>query len=219
MLVWKYNQQDVKVIEKENEDLLELIPSNRVSNIADLAVLAFVRMVGEIARSETLQKYKNNKLLQQRIPNYTGVKMGFGLHVGWSIEGPIGSEYKIDASYLGPDVHMASRLEAATKGYGTTMLITGSVYNLMTSNRKYLRHIDRVLPEGDTQSMDLYTVDLDYIHLFDEVGVKKEPKLGPKQKKVAKVAQGFNRKKLIESIVDEGVTNELWNHEDVKIMQ
>ena len=43
------------------------------------------------------------------------VKIGFGLHIGWSIEGAIGSEFKIDASYLSPNVNMASRLEAATK--------------------------------------------------------------------------------------------------------
>ena len=59
--------------------------------MADLAVLSLVNMSGSIARSETLQKYKNNKGLQARIPNYLGVKMGFGLHVGWAIEGPIGS--------------------------------------------------------------------------------------------------------------------------------
>ena len=48
------------------------------------------------------------------MPNYS-VKMGFGLHAGWSIEGAIGSFFKIDASYLSPNVNMASRLEAATK--------------------------------------------------------------------------------------------------------
>ena len=41
--------------------------------------------------------------------------MGYGLNVGWAIEGAIGSAYKIDASYLSPDVNMASRLEAACK--------------------------------------------------------------------------------------------------------
>lgn len=75
--------------------------------------------------------------------------MGFGLHVGWAIEGPIGSEYKIDASYLSPHVHMASRLEAGTKAYGVPMLITGEVYNLMTENKTNLRHIDRVRPTGE----------------------------------------------------------------------
>jgi hypothetical protein len=62
-----------------------------------------------------LLKYKNNKLLKNRIKDYKGVKMGFGLHVGWSIEGPIGSEYKVDASYLSHNVNMANRLESETK--------------------------------------------------------------------------------------------------------
>lgn len=52
------------------------------------------------------------------------MRLGFGLHVGWAIEGAIGSEYKIDASYLSPNVNMASRLEAATKQFGTTILIS-----------------------------------------------------------------------------------------------
>ena len=52
--------------------------------------------------------------MNERLPNYS-VKMGFGLHFGWAIEGAIGSDFKIDASYLSPNVNMASRLEAATK--------------------------------------------------------------------------------------------------------
>jgi len=73
-------------------------------------VLALIKIISESVKAEKLQKYKNNKGLQSRIPNYMGVKMGFGLHVGWAIEGPIGSEYKIDASYLSHHVNMASRL-------------------------------------------------------------------------------------------------------------
>lgn len=64
--------------------------------------------------SDKLAKYKLNEGLNLRMPNYS-VKMGFGLHVGWAIEGAIGSNFKIDASYLSPNVNMASRLEAATK--------------------------------------------------------------------------------------------------------
>lgn len=61
-----------------------------------------------------MQKYAKHKGLNQRMKNYE-VKMGLGLHFGWSIEGAIGSYYKIDASYLSPNVNMASRLEGATK--------------------------------------------------------------------------------------------------------
>ena len=39
------------------------------------------------------------------------------------LKGAIGSEFKIDASYLSPNVNMASRLEAATKQFGVPLLI------------------------------------------------------------------------------------------------
>lgn len=51
--------------------------------------------------------------------------MGFGLHIGWAIEGAIGSFYKIDASYLSPHVTIASRLESMTKYYGVFILVSG----------------------------------------------------------------------------------------------
>lgn len=60
------------------------------------------------------------------------VRMGFGLHVGWAIEGAIGSEYKIDASYLSPNVNMASRLEAATKQFGTSILMSEDFARLLS---------------------------------------------------------------------------------------
>jgi len=41
--------------------------------------------------------------------------MGFGLHMGWAIEGAIGSEFKIDASYLSPNVNLVSKLAVASK--------------------------------------------------------------------------------------------------------
>jgi hypothetical protein len=69
-----------------------------------------MKIMAEVAKSSDLQKYRNNDKLKLRIKNYEGVRMGYGLHVGWAIEGGIGSQYKIDASYLSPNVNMASRL-------------------------------------------------------------------------------------------------------------
>ena len=43
-------------------------------------------------------------------PGYK-VRMGFGLHIGWSIEGVLGTIYKIDASYLSSHVNMSGKLE------------------------------------------------------------------------------------------------------------
>lgn len=58
------------------------------------------------------------------MPNYS-VKMGFGLHMGWAIEGAIGSDFKIDASYLSPNVKLSDHLELLTKTYGVPILISG----------------------------------------------------------------------------------------------
>lgn len=87
--------------------------------------------------------------------------MGFGLHVGWAIEGAIGSEYKIDASYLSPNVNMASRLEAATKQFGVPFLISEDLYEIMTpALQVYARMIDRVTVKGSNKPLKLYSIDM-----------------------------------------------------------
>ena len=52
---------------------------------------------------------------------------------------------QVDASYLSPHVNMASRLEAATKQYGVKLLLSGEMYDLLSSvGRIRCRLIDRV---------------------------------------------------------------------------
>ncbi len=79
-----------------------------------MSIIAFLKIIAKVSKLSHLVAYSRDKRILQRMPNYK-VKMGFGLHSGWAIEGAIGSEFKIDASYLSPNVNMASRLEAATK--------------------------------------------------------------------------------------------------------
>lgn len=56
------------------------------------------------------------------MPGYE-VKLGFGLHLGYSIEGAIGSSFKIDASYLSPNVNLSNKLEEQTKEHGVPLII------------------------------------------------------------------------------------------------
>lgn len=75
--------------------------------------------------------------------------MGFGIHMGWAIEGAIGSEYKIDASYLSPNVNMAARLEAASRQYGVPILISGDLRDTCSKDfRRIFREIDTVTVKG-----------------------------------------------------------------------
>lgn len=113
LLVWKFMEEDV-IKDSDADEIMLNLEHERVNQLADMSVISFLKIMAALKKSRKLVKYKENKGLNERMPNYS-VKMGFGLHIGWAIEGAIGSFYKIDASYLSPNVNMASRLEAATK--------------------------------------------------------------------------------------------------------
>jgi len=112
LLVWKFTN-DCLVTDKF-KDVVRLLPKDNVHQLCDMSLISFLKIIAALKRSRKLLKYKEHPGLNIRMPGYS-VKMGFGLHLGWAIEGAIGSFYKIDASYLSPHVNMASRLEGATK--------------------------------------------------------------------------------------------------------
>mmetsp|Transcript_6077 Transcript_6077/g.13837 ORF Transcript_6077/g.13837 Transcript_6077/m.13837 type:complete len:844 (-) Transcript_6077:631-3162(-) len=125
----------------------------------DSALKALLRIIIETAADPVLTELTNRPAVQNRIPGYA-TKMGFGLHIGWGIEGAIGSVMKIDASYLSPNVNMCARLEGATKQYGCVMLLTGDFYDILTKDvQKLCRRVDRVTAVGSNVPFDLYTYD------------------------------------------------------------
>lgn len=82
--------------------------------IADLSVFSFLKIIAKLNKYRHILRYNENREMKKKVKDFK-VEMGFGLHQGWAIEGAIGSFFKIDASYLSPNVNMAARLEAATK--------------------------------------------------------------------------------------------------------
>ena len=79
--------------------------------------------------------------LTKRFPNYE-VRIGSGLHVGWAIEGAIGSNRKIDASYLSPHVNFTEFLESSTKEYGVPLLFSEAFYRFLSPQaKKYCRQV------------------------------------------------------------------------------
>ena len=132
-----------------------------MNNISDLSIIAFIKVIASISRKSQVLEYNENEKLIERMPNYK-VKLGFGLHSGWAIEGAIGSEFKIDASYLSPNVNIASRLEAATKQYGVSLLISSDLIHSVSDRMfKFCREIDRVTLKGSNKHIGLFTIDFD----------------------------------------------------------
>lgn len=168
--------------------MLVLEKSHKVSVICDLSVISFVEILKDIEVDYQMNKFNRDPRLL-KIPNFK-VSMGFGLNLGWAIEGAIGSAYKIDASYLSPMVNMASRLEAATKQFNTKFLISEKLVKFCSDSvKKYLRKIDRVTVKGSAEPIELYTFDLDFSLL--------KPKVVPKIKYYGHEKKRHNYKKRI----------------------
>ncbi|CAK94539.1 unnamed protein product (macronuclear) [Paramecium tetraurelia] len=157
LLVWKIN--DSQWYEDGNE--IKWSNLTFINQLADCALIAFMKIYAKINREPKILEYRNDERLSQRLPGYK-VKMGFGLHIGWGIEGAIGSEFKIDASYLSPNVNMASRLEAATKQYGVAVLISSELHQYFSNEvKKYTRQIDKVTVKGSVKPIGLFTVEME----------------------------------------------------------
>merc|ERR1712087_370236 len=129
--------------------------------VGEMSVISFCQVVAKINKSVVLKDYREHPALLARLPNYR-VRMGFGLHYGWAIEGAIGSEFKIDASYLSPHVNMASRLAAVNKQYQVLILLSQPLANLCSRQMvKNFRLIDHVtLKGGMSTPIRIYTIDL-----------------------------------------------------------
>jgi len=147
------------------------------ARMADLSVVAFCFCVAAINKSSILAEYRKHPAFLARFPNYR-VSMGFGLHFGFAIEGAIGSEFKIDASYLSPNVNMAARLESASAQFGVQMLISHFLIDKCSPElRKMTRQIDTVFVKGSKKPVGLFTVDmaigrLSVVNLMDGIDHK-----------------------------------------------
>jgi class 3 adenylate cyclase len=200
LLVWKIPETE---LEYPKSGALQLRNTRLVHNYADFSLISFLKICAKINRNPILLAYRNNAKLKDRLPNYQ-VRMGFGLHVGWAIEGAIGSHFKIDASYLSPNVNMASRFEAATKQYGVPLLFSGELFSLLSPETKEkCRLIDIITVKGSIKPVEIYTVDIDF---EDFTPSKTRSDYTAEEKRLR---QKYKKDKN-QSILKEGEASSLW---------
>jgi class 3 adenylate cyclase len=148
----------VSETKKKKEVDLSRVPD--IERWADHSLISYLKIIASLNRSKEILKYRSEPRLTLSGAQEFKVRMGFGLHAGWAIEGAVGSLQKVDATYLSPHVNMAARLETASKQYGVAVLISQNVYELMSDEAKELcRRIDKVTVKGSTVPIDIYTYD------------------------------------------------------------
>ena len=149
LLTWKLNDE---------------LTDDETSVIADKALLCFCKTIVELNRGqEFICNFSASASirLMKRFPDYK-VRIGSGLHVGWAVEGAIGSDTKIDASYLSPHVNRTEFLESSTKEYGVSLLLSEPFYFLLSSTAKqYLRQVDCVRVSDQEEPFGMFTYDMD----------------------------------------------------------
>ncbi|GKY91720.1 hypothetical protein MPSEU_000143800 [Mayamaea pseudoterrestris] len=130
-----------------------------ISTFTDRAVIGMLKAFAGVHRDNKIRNWNNDFRLSAGVGAFE-VSMIFGMDAGWAVEGAVGSEYKIDATYLSPHVNMASRMMMASKQYGVKIMLSQSVQELMSdvANTK-LRHLDTVTVKGSSVKQRIYTYD------------------------------------------------------------
>ena len=202
--VWKfYNNLNMKssknIIKLKKDNLIEIDPTNpQIGITADCSVLAYLRCILKINKNLNILSYKKNKLLKEINPKFK-IDMGFGLHLGYGIEGPVGSLFKMEVSYLSPNVNIASRLQTATNQFGVSLLISGKLYNLFSEEMKQIcRYVDCVTVKGSSEPIDLYTIDINYNVRPQKI---ENIKIINDQKEKAKIFK--EKKMMLESLIEQ----------------
>lgn len=146
--------------------LQEFYTEDWTTRVAEMSVVAFSKVLGSLHRSPLLAGYRGHPGLQQRLGTGCRVNLSFALHCGWAIEGAVGSEFKIDASYLSPNVSIVTTIEKATQTYGVPILLASSVFELLGERMaEKCRLIDNVVITGSPRPMNLFSVDCDYMSI------------------------------------------------------
>lgn len=118
LLLWKIPELNVNF----DGDLDSVIIND--SHICDMAIYGCLKAIAKLHSYEHMRKYRKIENLTNTFgPNFTP-EISFGIHMGTAYEGAVGSQWKIDATQVSPDVTVSARLNLATDYYKVPILIS-----------------------------------------------------------------------------------------------
>ncbi|EGR28003.1 hypothetical protein IMG5_185050 [Ichthyophthirius multifiliis] len=153
---------------------------------------------------KTLMAIKDSKKIRQHYNKFK-LQIYYGLHVGWAIQCTIGSNYKIDALYLGKTVNISKNLAQYNSQYGTQILLSANMYTHLSKEcQKMMRIVDRIYL--NKYKVNIYTIDL---YLYNYYGFDKFDKshLSSSLIKKSKVLHKIQRKQFKENIQQRKVSS------------
>lgn len=120
---------------------------NKTDDDAKNAVLACLEM------RKALVLYNEERLARGE----PAIMMGMGLHAGPVVSGTVGSNDRLEYTVIGDTVNTASRIESATKSFGTDLLISDEVCKRVEG--KFITHIaGDIVAKGKSEALKLAKV-------------------------------------------------------------
>lgn len=87
--------------------------------------------------------------------NQAPIRIGIGVNSDVVISGNIGSSRRMEFTAIGDGVNLSSRLESASKQYGTDIIISENTYK-PCADRIWARELDRIRVKGKNQPVSIY---------------------------------------------------------------
>ena len=112
---------------------------------------AWCAMQTAVKMREKLAEFNQERLANEQLP----ISIGMGVHSDEVVSGNIGSSKRMELTSIGDGVNLASRLEGASKQYGTDLIISDNTYRDYT-DRLYVRELDFITVKGKSEPVIVY---------------------------------------------------------------
>jgi len=109
-----------------------------------------------------LQAYSRHPKISHKFGEKYCIKMSFSLHTGKACEGPIGSEFKVDAIYVSKEIQVGARIDQLCDTYNREILLTNDLHSMLSECSKTItRQIETItMNENPKSSIDVYCCDI-----------------------------------------------------------
>ncbi|MEG3862392.1 GAF domain-containing protein [Microcoleus sp. herbarium12] len=112
---------------------------------------AWCAMQTAVKMRSQLDKFNDDRRANGELP----ISIGMGIHSDQVVSGNIGSSKRMELTSIGDGVNLASRLEGASKQYGTDLIISDNTYKNY-KDRLYVRELDFITVKGKSEPVIVY---------------------------------------------------------------
>jgi adenylate cyclase len=112
---------------------------------------AWCAMQTAVKMRAELDKFNQDRIANGELP----ISIGMGIHSDQVVSGNIGSSKRMELTSIGDGVNLASRLEGASKQYGTDLIISDNTYKNY-HERVYVRELDFITVKGKSEPVIIY---------------------------------------------------------------